>query len=70
MSFNHFVHVLLQVLYLYRCNVCMHGCVRARARAHVSAGVWVGGVCWCACTVEREGRRERRAGVHVSVGVR
>ena len=23
----HFVHVLFQVLYLYRCNVCVHVCV-------------------------------------------
>ena len=34
----------------------------------MSASVWVGGVCGCACTLEREGRK-RKAGVYVSVGV-
>ena len=42
----------------------------ARADARVSACVWVGGVCGCACTLEREGGRERRAGVDVSAGGR
>ena len=43
-------------------------CVCVRARALVSANVWVGGVCGCASTWEREGGRERRAGVYVSMG--
>ena len=34
----------------------------------MSAGVLVAGLCGCACTLEREGGRERRAGVYVSVG--
>ena len=33
--------------------MCVSVCPHARAR--VSACVWVGGVCGCACTLEREG---------------
>ena len=32
-------------------------CVCVRASAHVAASVWVGGVCGCSCTFEREGGR-------------
>ena len=50
--------------------VCVYVCVSALTHARVSACVWVGGVCGCACTLERAGGRERRAGVDVSAGGR
>ena len=37
-------------------------------RGHVSASVWVGGGCGCVCMLERDGGRERRAGVYMSMG--
>ena len=56
MCYNHFVHALFKVLYLYRCNVCVcvHVCVCARAHMSTSASVWVGGWFGCVCTLERE----------------
>ncbi len=73
MCFNHFVHVLFQVLYLYRCNVCVHVCVCvcvcvcARARACLCVG-WRG----VEMSVHVGEKREEwwKAGVYVSAGVR
>ena len=56
--YNHFVHALFQILYLYRCNVCV------RARAHMRTCLIVcrleGGVGVRARWREREGERGGR----------
>ena len=57
--------------YIYIGAMCVHVCVCAHTHVHASACVRVGRVCGCASTLEKEGRRERRAGTtHDTVGVR
>ena len=56
---------------LCACIVSSFVCVCAHTHVHASACVRVGRVCGCASTLEKEGRRERRAGTtHDTVGVR
>ena len=46
MCYNHFVHVLFQVLYLYKCNVCLFVCVCECVCLCVCVCVCV---CMCVC---------------------